>query len=136
MKTNSAGELTVPVDGIYYIYLQLRIIVRVTDSSGKVKKLKLGHLIKIRRISWNSVMERYESLNYDDSHAYETTNYYGGLHYLKKGDTIAIMIRNPCRVNTCSIEVYQNRAAEKSSFYGAFLVTPVTERMMQGRNKQ
>ena len=135
MKTNSAGELTVPVSGIYYIYLQLRMEVRVADSNGKTKKL--GHQIKIRSTIWNSVMERYESLNYENDYSYETTDYYGGLHYLNKGDAIAVSIRNPCpsqrgtggTVRVCSLEVLRRRP-EKTNFFGAFLVTPATKNLL------
>lgn len=138
MKTNSNGELTVPVNGIYYIYLQLRIEVTVANATAKRKKL--GHQIKIRSPIWNSAMERYESLDYDDDYSYQTTNYYGGLHYLKKGDAIAVSIQNPCpkqpqsgKTHLCSVKVYRNRK-EKSNFFGAFLVTPATENMMQRRS--
>lgn len=135
MKTNNAGELTVPISGIYYIYLQLRVEVRVTNSAGKLKKL--GHQIKIRSTIWNSVMERYESLNYDDDYSYETTDYYGGLHHLKKGDAIAVSIRNPCpsrgSTRTCNVEVYRRYRQEKSNFFGAFLVTPATESVMRSK---
>ena len=127
MKTNSAGELTVPVSGIYYIYLQLRIKVRVAKTTDKLKKL--GHQIKIRSTFWNSVMERYESLNYDDNYSYETSDYYGGLHYLKKGDAITVSMKNPCprsgSTQSCNVEVFRSRH-EKSNFFGAFLVTPAT----------
>lgn len=130
MKTNRAGELTVPVSGIYYIYVQLRMEVRVAGSIGKTKKL--WHQIKIRRTIWNTAMERYESLNYDNDYSYETTDYYGGLHYLNKGDAIAIRISNPCRRGVCSLEVLRNRS-EKSNFFGAFLVTPANKSLLQGQ---
>ena len=122
MKTNNAGELIVPTSGIYYIYLQLRVKVRVADSRAKIKKV--GHKIRIKSIIWNSVMERYESLNFDDD--------YSGLHYLKGGDSIAVAIQNPCPSHNprfCSVEVFRNRS-EKSNFFGAFLVTPATENMV------
>ena len=126
MKTSKAGELTVPVNGIYYIYLQLQVEVEVFTNDGKKKKL--GHQIKIKTFNWNPVMERYESLNYDNKYTYETTNYYGGLHYLRKGDAIAVGIKNPCSKAICNVKVM--RKSQKSSFFGAFLVTPATDDMV------
>ena len=131
MKTNSAGELTVPVSGVYYIYLQLRVEVRVFTNKGKTKKL--SHQIKVRSFNWNPVMERFESLNYDNDYSYETTNYYGGLHYLRKGDAIAVSIPKPCREDTCNVTVIRRDHPKRSNFFGAFLVTPATDDMMRRR---
>ena len=77
-------------------------------------------------------MERYESLNYDNDYSYETTDYYGGLHYLNKGDAIAVSIRNPCRASVCSLEVLR-KTPEKSNFFGAFLVTPANKSLLWGQ---
>ena len=131
MKTTSAGELIVPVSGVYYIYLQLRVEVKVFTDNGKTRKL--SHQIKVRRIRWNPVMERFESLNYDNNYTYETTNYYGGLHYLRKGDAIAVSMPNPCRSDICNVTVIRRDHPKRSSFFGAFLVTPATNEMMQRR---
>ena len=130
MKTNSAGEITVPVSGVYYIYLQLHIEVRVFTHNGKTKKL--SHQIHVRSFNWNEVMKRYESLNYDNDYTYETTNYYGGLHYLRKRDAIAVKMPNPCRKDTCNVTVTR-RDPKRSNFFGAFLVTPATDDMMRRR---
>lgn len=78
-------------------------------------------------------MERYESLNYDNDYTYETTNYYGGLHYLRKGNAIAVSMPNPCRKDTCSVTVIRKDHPKRSNFFGAFLVTPATNDMMRRR---
>jgi len=131
MKTDGAGELVVPVSGVYYIYLQLRLLVHInSNASPKV----LAHKIKIRRnittprsLPYNSVTEKYDSL-YKNHNDYETTGYHGGLFYLNRGDAIVIDIANPCKKSPfnqqlqCDISIMRSK---KANFYGAFLVTPL-----------
>ena len=125
MKTDH-GELVVPVSGVYYIYLQLRLKVHVNShASNKV----LAHKIKIRRSNnspFNPVTEKYDSL-YKNQNDYETTGYHGGLFYLNRGDAIVVNIQNPCyptwvQNQECKLSVIRSTRA---NFYGAFLVTPL-----------
>jgi len=130
MKTDD-GKLVVPVSGVYYIYLQLRLKVNInSDASPKV----LAHRIYIERnattprsLPYNPVSEKYDSL-YKTQNDYETTGYHGGLFYLNRGDAIVVNIANPCnksqfnRHPKCDISI---KHSNKANFYGAFLVTPL-----------
>jgi len=132
MKTNREGKLVVPVSGIYYIYLQLRLLVHI-ESQAKAKVL--AHKIKIQRNNYftNPVTEKYDSL-YKNQNDYETTGYHGGLFYLNRGDAIVVNIQNPCyptrrgQSPECKLSIL-TRSISKANFYGAFLVTPVNQKL-------